>query len=309
MRVFAPGTLYPVLMQTPEIVSIDQVDAHVFWYDTNHVLLGGNLRQAKRLGYLSGAQMAGKSLQELVEEPVLSNLIHNNNQVINTGKAITVQEGLVDKDGVLRYYITHKSPLFDEKNNIVGVLGVALQMPTDSLLNIPEREHDQLLELLQRLGIERQSGSEGAGQVLSYLRDIKAYYENIIDLMPGNVYWVDEKGKVLGCNQNQALSMGKNSSNELVGENLQNLFSHEEAENILKANKEVIKDDKSMALEETSTMKGGIKKTYFSTKTPLKASDHNVIGVLGVSLDITHRKKMEFELSTSAGSLLEGKRA
>ena len=285
-----------MVMQVPDIYSIDQIAAHVFWYDTNHVLLGCNLSQAKRMGYTSGAQMAGRPLQELVEEPVLSNLIHHNNQVINTGRAITVQEGLVDKDGVLRYYITHKSPLFDEKNNVVGVLGVALQMPTNSLLNIPEKEHDQLLELLQRLGIERQSDSDGAGQVLRYLRDIKAYYENIIDLMPGNVYWVDEKGKVLGCNQNQALSIGKNSSSELVGENLQNLFAREEAENILQANKEVINDDKSIALEETSTMKGGIKKTYFSTKSPLKSSDHNVIGVLGVSLDITHRKKIELEL-------------
>lgn len=52
-----------------------------------------------------------------------------------------------------------------------------------------------------------------------YVKEIRSYLENIIALMPGNVYWKNSSGDFLGCNNNTLKYFKLKSRKQLIGKN------------------------------------------------------------------------------------------
>jgi two-component system aerobic respiration control sensor histidine kinase ArcB len=122
--------------------------------------------------------------------------------------------------------------------------------------------------------------------------------ETLLNDIPGHIYWKDKLGVILGCNLRQAQSFGFSVINEVVGKSDFELLAHEDAE-ILRSNDIlVMKCGKPLVLEET-TEYNGKKRTFLSHKVPIKNTEGHSIGILGVSLDITHQKELEQQLVKS----------
>lgn len=120
--------------------------------------------------------------------------------------------------------------------------------------------------------------------------------EKIISLMPGHVYWKDKDGRYLGCNENQAKALGFKSSKEIIGKTDFDLPWKEQAQSLAKIDKEVITTEKTFTLEETVTLPDGKLATFLSKKVPLTNNGNKDKEILGISFDITDRKKLENEL-------------
>jgi PAS domain S-box-containing protein len=115
---------------------------------------------------------------------------------------------------------------------------------------------------------------------------------NIISKMPGHVYWMNIKHVYMGCNDIQAKHLGLNSREEIVGKTVFDFLSGAEAKKHNNIHKLVIEKGKLYSGEEKTSMNNGFR-TYMSNKIPLINSAGKIIGLLGISIDITERKGLE----------------
>lgn len=124
---------------------------------------------------------------------------------------------------------------------------------------------------------------------------LQDYYENILAVMPGHVYWLDEQGVYLGCNDTQARDALLLSRKEIVGKTNFDMPWSDRAEELNELYRLVMTTGEPHSTEEYTVLPHGMA-IFLSQITPLRDIDNNIIGVLGVSIDITDRKKMEAAL-------------
>ncbi|MDR3187045.1 MAG: PAS domain-containing protein [Holosporaceae bacterium] len=120
----------------------------------------------------------------------------------------------------------------------------------------------------------------------------KALLQSIIGELPIHVYWLDRDNVYLGCNNLQAERLGLRKRDEIVGKTNYDFHPSEEAEFLNEANIRVMETREPYEGEELVSMKSK-PGSYLSCKTPLFDPSGEVIGLLGISIDITDRKKAE----------------
>lgn len=121
------------------------------------------------------------------------------------------------------------------------------------------------------------------------------YLESIIALLPGHVFWLDRNNIYLGCNDHQAKNINLSSRHAIVGKTNADLFNPEDAKNLDAVNRQVLQTGQPYIGEEFATMTYGAG-IFLSHKVPVRNLKGDIVGLLGVSFDITDRKRMEKEL-------------
>jgi PAS domain S-box-containing protein len=119
--------------------------------------------------------------------------------------------------------------------------------------------------------------------------------ELVISFVPGNVYWLDKNGVVLGTNDAQARAAGFKNRHEIVGKRLIDILPIEAALHFLSKNEEVIAKNAPMTFEEEVMGEDGSPIYYLSHKAPFW-DKNELIGVIGVSLDITKERLLSQKL-------------
>ncbi len=111
------------------------------------------------------------------------------------------------------------------------------------------------------------------------------------------VFVKDHDGKYLLINEAAARFVGKPVA-EVLGKDDIALFDPESARIVMDRDRKVMSAGKAECKEEHLTA-AGVTRTYLSTKAPYRDDDGNVIGLIGVSRDITDQKRAEEELRAS----------
>jgi len=141
-----------------------------------------------------------------------------------------------------------------------------------------------------------------ASSKTNYSKELKNYYESIIACMPSNVYWLDRNCALLGGNDNLAKLFGLRSRSELVGLTYKQMAK---LANWTEGQEEVFKQKDidvmtsgipRLNVEEPPVIVDGKTRYYISSKVPLYDMGGEIVGVIGISTDITERKQSEIEL-------------
>jgi two-component system, OmpR family, aerobic respiration control sensor histidine kinase ArcB len=132
----------------------------------------------------------------------------------------------------------------------------------------------------------------------------KIALEEIINILPGHIYWKDKEGKFLGCNETQAKSYGFESANILIGKHDKEIIKADVAQKIRENDKEVMSSRRICTFEEKTFINKKIK-WVLSQKAPIIDKNDEVLGIVGVSVDISDRKKLEKNLVRQAKLLEE----
>jgi PAS domain S-box-containing protein len=116
---------------------------------------------------------------------------------------------------------------------------------------------------------------------------------SVISELPGHVYWKDREGIFQGCNAQQARSAGFNHPSELVGKTDYDMPWKAQAEALRQTDQQVMMTRQPVVIEEQSLTAEGQNATFLSKKTPWYDEDGNVIGIIGISIDITAEKEAQ----------------
>src|SRR3990167_4211499 len=156
-------------------------------------------------------------------------------------------------------------------------------------------------------------GEDYSGQSADQIiKNVIDYYESIISCMPGNVYWLDKNCKMVGCNQNVLDMLSLNSLDDFKGLTFKQMgkvghWPKKSELSFLRDTREVLRTGKpKFNVEEPPIPAPDGTIIYFlTTRVPLFNKQHEVIGVLGVSINITERKEMEEKLYQAKKARLE----
>ena len=134
---------------------------------------------------------------------------------------------------------------------------------------------------------------------------IKAYNSLFVVLrnMPGLVYWKNKDSVYLGCNQELAIRAGLSSPEDVIGKTDYDLPWCNEAAAIQEIDRKVINHGKYIEIEEPIHGPSGKVYTLLTRKSQLCDKDRNVIGMVGISVDITDKKAREDKLSEMSGQI------
>lgn len=132
---------------------------------------------------------------------------------------------------------------------------------------------------------------------------IREYYQRIIDAMPNNVYWLDRNCITLGCNKNTLRLIGLDKIEQFVGIDYKTMgelanWTEGQAESFRRDDMDVIESGKAKYHVEEPPLYDdeGNPVYYMSSRVPLFDEHNQVIGVVGISVDITQRKQLEERL-------------
>ncbi|MGQ3891423.1 ATP-binding protein [Legionella sp. CNM-4043-24] len=124
--------------------------------------------------------------------------------------------------------------------------------------------------------------------------------EIVAPILPAPIYWEDANSILLGGNEAVFKATGALLAEAYVGKNLFELYPPDMAEYIKRHNDEVMRTGKVLSQEETiQDISTGEIKYFTAIKAPLRDENGTIIGIVGTSIDITERKKMEADLITA----------
>jgi PAS domain S-box-containing protein len=128
--------------------------------------------------------------------------------------------------------------------------------------------------------------------------------QSLIDVVPDNLWVKDVESRFVVANRATALRMGHASPQELIGKSDLELCPWETAQKYLADEREVIETGSPMIdREEYVLAPDGGKVWIATTKAPLRNERGEVIGVIGVSRDITRRRLADALREGQAGIL------
>ncbi|WP_298624103.1 response regulator [uncultured Legionella sp.] len=163
-------------------------------------------------------------------------------------------------------------------------------MPTDTLLKLQATLDEKECEIQNLL-----ARCEQQAIAIQQLEEKQFYYENILAHVPSHVYWLNKDNVYLGCNDAHAKTVGLSSRHEIVGKTNFDMPWREQADLMNILNQSVISTGIPQSQEEYTNI-NNVLRTYISQKTPLKNKSNEIIGVLGISIEITERKQLEESL-------------
>lgn len=132
-------------------------------------------------------------------------------------------------------------------------------------------------------------------QTSQAIDDQKKFYQQIFNTVPNYIYVKDKHGKFLLANEAVA-KLFNLTQEKILREGVINPEDAKVDEKLTQqTDKKVLDSGESVEFEESIIFKDGEARWYHTTKKPLPAKD-GVVNILGISMDITDRKKHSDEL-------------
>ena len=125
----------------------------------------------------------------------------------------------------------------------------------------------------------------------------------IVETAPGLIYAKDQQGRMVLANQPVMDAIGKTWAEIKGRTDLEFLNNRAEAELVVANDRRIMAQGTREAFEEVVSSKEGATRLWASTKAPLRDGSGLVVGLVGVSVDITDRKRIEDRLQLMVNEL------
>ncbi|MEO8610264.1 MAG: PAS domain-containing protein [Chloroflexota bacterium] len=260
---------------------IDTIPDYVFAKDLQGHFILNNMANAQSMNSTPEA-LLGKSDFDFFPEHLATQYRVDDEKIFASGESMLNQEEVVVRDeGTMDWMIssTSKVPLRDRDGKIIGLVGIAR--------DITERK-----EVEETLANER-----------NLLR-------TLIDAIPDYVYVKDRNSHYILNNVAHARSMN-GLPNDFVGKGDFDSFPHDLAEQYYKDEQQVFETGQPMLNQEEVSIKDIDSLTLMmasSTKVPLRDSNGDIIGLVGITRDITEAKQFEAALEEARDQALAASR-
>jgi PAS domain S-box-containing protein len=130
------------------------------------------------------------------------------------------------------------------------------------------------------------------------IKDDRILLKTLINNLPAIIYTKDLHSKKTLSNRADYEHVGAKSEEEVLGKDDSFFSSAETAQTALLEEQQLFRTGESILGEEEMIInKNGTRSWYLKSKIPLRNQDNEVVGLIGISLDITARKEAENEIN------------
>jgi len=219
----------------------------------------------------------------------------------------TIEEKIIDPQNNGVWLETVKSPIFDHSGKAIGTVGISRDI---SKRKRAEEKLRQAHDDLERIVKERTAELEQANaQLRLEIEERKkaqkeASYEQslmrtLLNNIPDYVYFKDENRRFVSAS-NFFCDLFGCSMEDIIGKKDEDLFPEEIAEETASDDRHVIETGIPLVnKEEGGESIGGREHWVLTTKLPWRDNKGNIIGLFGISKEITDRKRAEVALRKS----------
>ena len=191
-------------------------------------------------------------------------------------------------------------PLFSQ-SILIGAFSISSEIPgffDDEKINLGREVANQvaiaitqsnLFNALRQLNAELE---QRVAKRTAELSEANTLLQAMLDNIPDQIYFKDIHSRFIRNSQSQAKLMGLNDSAEVVGKSDFDFFPH--AQQAFEAEQALLRAGKPLIdLEEYVVWPVGRSMWVSTTKVPLRDREGQIIGLMGISRDITERKRFE----------------
>ncbi|HET6420064.1 MAG TPA: PAS domain S-box protein [Geobacteraceae bacterium] len=192
-----------------------------------------------------------------------------------------LEHRILRADGEERFVVVRGEAVCDQMGSIVKIHGANQ--------DITERKRAE--ELLRQSEMSQRKLAWELAQKNNFLR-------TLIDAIPDLIFYKDCNKVYLGCNRAFEAFSGR-TEKDLAGCTDFDIFSRDIAIQFREMDREILSTETSRRTEEWIDYPDGRRVLLDTLKTPFFDLDGEVLGVVGISRDITERKRIEEELRNS----------
>lgn len=252
---------------------LDNLGAYVYCKDVNYNYTYANRQVCDLFGYPL-EEIIGQSDARFFGAETAKSLVEGSDRyVIEEGDIIEKEEiNYVPGLDEYRHYLTVKKPLHNEHGEIIGLFGISTDV---TALKVAERR----------------------------LRDSETKLSTILDNVGAYVYIKDSERRFRYINKKTEELFGL-SSEKILGMNNYELLGDIQGEEFDHTDRQVFETGRRMACIETFNA-GDETYYYWSVKIPLENDDGEVDRYIGMSMDITEQKKLEYQVREANRTLKE----
>jgi PAS domain S-box-containing protein len=218
-----------------------------------------------------------------------------------------IKEKIIDPQNNGIWLETIKSPIIDHSGKAIGTVGISrditkhkraeemLRQVHDELERIVKERTANLAQANEQLRLEIEERKQ-AQKEASYEQSLM---QTLLDNIPDYVYFKDKNRRFVRAS-NFFCDLFKCSLEDIIGNKDEDLFPEEIAEETARDDRHVIKTGIPLVnKEEGGESIGGGEHWVLTTKLPWRDRKGNIIGLFGISREITDRKRAEEALRKS----------
>ena len=242
---------------------INNIPDHIYIKDTNSRFIMVNKTKASFSGK-KPSDFIGKTDFDFFPENESEIYFNDEKRIMETGIPVIDKVEKLVYNGNEYWMSSSKIPWFDKNGNIMGIMGISR--------DITERKNleDELL------------GRE------------KNFFNALMDNITESIFFKDTKSRFVRINKACAKKFGIDKPEEAIGKTDFDFFSEEHASQAYKDEQYVIKSGKAIIdLEEKETYENKADRWASTSKIPWRDDNGNIIGIFGITRDITEKKKAE----------------
>ncbi|MDK9716427.1 MAG: PAS domain-containing protein, partial [Trichlorobacter sp.] len=133
-----------------------------------------------------------------------------------------------------------------------------------------------------------------------HLQDRRAFLHTLLDTIPALIFYKDANGRYLGCNTQYAERFIGLPREQIIGHSDLELIQDQELATFIRyKDREALEAGQPISYELLVIMQDGSQVQVESTKMAFRDSAGQVVGLIGISHDITERKQAEVEVRRS----------
>lgn len=270
-------TVFPRKLINTSVSEIEQllnsVSQRVFWKNIRGMYIGCNNSFANDFQFNSVENVMGKTDYELFDEKNAIEFSAYDAQIIKTGKPVeNFHKEVSFIDGKRKWLIISKFPHMKE-GVVIGIIGKY------ELINIDREANGNPVVSDQKL------------------------LQVLMDNIPDTIYFKDVESKFIAINRAQADLIGIESTDEAIGKTDFDFFNIEFAKESFAAEQKIIFEGEPQNKIDYLGTKDGHYRWMYSKKIPIKDDKGLIVGIAGVSHNITELIETEQQLKSERDML------
>jgi two-component system sensor histidine kinase/response regulator len=256
-------------------ILMDNVPDTIYFKDVKSRFLLINKAQCEVMGVKASGEAFGKTVFDFFTPKHAHAAYKDEQKVIKTGHPLISKiERIQRADGRFYWVSSTKVPIKNDNGEVIGLVGISR-------------------DITERKQIEDK---------LAYERDL---LHALMDNIPDRIYFKDEESRFVSVNRATTRRLGVNDPGEVVGKTDFDFYPGEYAKKTCLDEQEIMRSGQPLVNKVEELKKDGQTHWASATKVPIKGENGHVIGIVGISRDITDMRNAEEALKKSEIALLE----